>query len=240
MKKQWLIALNFVFYSLLSFGQNTAKFTVQVSNDSILMGNTFQVVFSLENAQGNNFQAPDLSLFFDVISGPNVSSGMQMINGQINQSISYTYYLQPREIGVFFIEAASIETAENYLETAPLEVIVVPNPKGIQQSPPAQKQPFGYFHWGSPGPEGQAPFPSMEDMMQQFEQFFQGNGAFFKGLGNPFELNPDSLPFPMPFNGEMLKMPPDSLWKNMPEEWKKNFPEGLDTTRKKKRKIYKM
>jgi len=204
------------------------------------MGNSFQVVFSLENAQGSNFQAPDLSLYFDVLSGPNMSSSMQLINGRMSQSVRYTYYLQPREAGVFYIEPASIETPDNYLETAPVEVLVVPNPDGIQQPIQPRGQSFGNFNFGRPGPNNFDQFPSMEDMMQQMEQFFQGNEGSFQGFGSPFQMGPDSLLFPMPFDGNMLQMHPDSLWKQMPEEWKKLFPEGLDPKQKKKRKIYKM
>lgn len=240
MKKQGVLLLSLLFCSLLSFGQAPTKFTVQVSTDSILMGNTFQVKFSLENAQGTNFQAPDLALYFDVVSGPNMSSSMQMMNGQMSQSVSYTYYLRPRETGVFYIEAASIETPDNYLETTPIEILVVPNPDGIQQPIQPQQQPFGSFGFGMPGPNGFDQMPSMEDMMQQMEQFFQGNGDFFNGLGSPFQMNPDSLFFQMPFDGNLLQMHPDSLWKQMPEEWKKMFPEGLDPKQKKKRKIYRM
>lgn len=240
MKKHGSLFTCLLFCSLLSFAQAPTKFTVRVSTDSILMGNSFQVVFSLENAQGNNFQAPDLSLYFDVLSGPNMSSSMQVINGQMSQSVSYTYYLQARETGIFYIEPASIETPDNYLETAPIEVLVVPNPDGIQQPMQPRRQPFGNFNFGRPGPNHLDQFPSMEDMMQQMEQFFQGNEDFFQGFGSPFQMGPDSLLFPMPFDGDILQMHPDSLWKQMPEEWKKLFPEGLDPKQKKKRKIYKM
>lgn len=231
MKKHWFLFVSLLFGSLLSFAQTTTKFTVSVSTDSILMGNTFQVTFSLDNAQGTNFQAPDLSLSFDVVSGPNMSSSMQMINGQMSQSVRYTYHLRPRETGLLYIEPASIETPEHYLETTPLEVLVVPNPDGIQQSLQPRGQPFGNFNFGMPGPNRFDQLPSMEELMKQMEQFFQGS---------PLQMTPDSLFFQMPFDGNLLQMHPDSLWKQMPEEWKKLFPEGLDPKQQQKRKIYRM
>ena len=220
MKKNWFVFTLLLWSSISTFSQSTARFTVQVSTDSVLMDNPFQVVFSLENAAGNNFQAPDLSLYFDVISGPNVSTSMQLLNGQMSQSVSFTYYLRPRETGLFFIEATSVETPEGYLETLPIEIIVVPNPDGIQQAIPGQAP--GNFNLNIPGYEQKSTFPSMEDMMQQMEQLFGGNNGLFDGPNNFFAV------------------PPDSLWKQLPDAWKKLLPEGVQPADQKKRKIYRM
>lgn len=217
MKKNWFVFTLLLWGSVSTFGQSTARFSVRVSTDSVLMDNTFQVAFSLENTAGDNFQAPDLSLYFDVISGPNVSTSMQLLNGQMSQSVSYTYYLRPRETGLFFIEAASIETPEGYLETLPVEIIVVPNPDGIRQAIPGQAP--GNFNLNIPGYDPNSPFPSMEDMMQQF---FGGNNGLFNGPNNFFAL------------------PPDSLWKQLPDAWKELLPKGVQPADQKKRKIYRM
>ena len=112
--------------------QQDAKFSVSMSTDSILLGNYFQVKFTLENAQGSNFSAPSFE-HFNIISGPNTSSNFSMINGEVNQSISYTYYLEPKDIGNYYIEPASIDLEDAILETQPKEVMVVPNPDGIRQ-----------------------------------------------------------------------------------------------------------
>jgi hypothetical protein len=240
MKKQFFLLSFLLSLSIVTFGQDATKFSVRISTDSVLMGNTFQVSFSLENAQGNNFEAPDLALYFDVVSGPNLSTSMQFINGQMSQSTTYTYYLRPREEGVFFIEPASVETPDNYLETSPIEVLVVPNPDGVQQQMTPQ-QPFGRFDMGMPGQDRLGGFNSLEDMRKQMEQFFQGND-FFNGMGSPFDMPMDSLFFQMPLGDnffQMQPMNPDSLWKQMPEEWKKLLPKDADP-KKKKRKIYKM
>lgn len=107
-------------------------FTVEVSVDSLLMGNTTKVTFTLENAKGYNFKAPDF-VDFQIVGGPSQASSFSMINGAITQTQSYAYYLQPLDIGNFFIQPASIETDEGVLETIPIEVLVVPNPDGIEQ-----------------------------------------------------------------------------------------------------------
>ncbi len=114
------------------------KFSVETSSDSILFGNYFKVTFSIENASANNFEAPSFQ-HFSIIGGPNQSSSFSMVNGVTSQSMTYSYYLEPKEEGVFFIEPASVEVEDKIIETAPLEIKVAPNPEGIIQSPDEQK-----------------------------------------------------------------------------------------------------
>lgn len=116
------------------------RFTVEVSSDSILLGNYFKVVFTLENASGGQFEPP-LFQEFDVAGGPNFSSSLSILNGRTSQKVSYSYYLKPRDIGNYFIEPASIAVGEKILETAPVEVIVAPNPEGLIQEPEDKSQP---------------------------------------------------------------------------------------------------
>lgn len=124
----------FLLFSGAVMAQKAPKFTVEVSTDSILLGNYFQVKFTLENANGENFQAPVFE-GFQIVSGPNVSSSISIVNGEVSQTASYTFYLEPNDIGNYYIQAASIQAGENVLETTPLQVIVVPNPEGVIQKP---------------------------------------------------------------------------------------------------------
>lgn len=118
--------------ALLSNAQ--PKFSVAVSSDTLLLGNYLELKFTIENVTSNGFEAPDL-LPLNVIGGPNTSSSMSIINGVVSQSTSYTYYLQPEEIGVFTIKPAFLPTGETALETPPLDIIVIPNPDAIIKRP---------------------------------------------------------------------------------------------------------
>ena len=111
-----------------------AKFTVEVSMDTVLLGNYFELKYSIENTQAQQFEAPDLSAF-RVVGGPNSSSSMSIVNGQVSQSSSYTYYLEPVEIGLYAIPPAYMTAEDAELETPPMEIIVLPNPEGIIQQP---------------------------------------------------------------------------------------------------------
>jgi hypothetical protein len=148
--------------------QDDASFSVEISNDSILMGNMFKVVFTLAEGQGNDFQAPRFT-GFDVVSGPNVSSSFSMMNGQTNQTVSYTYYLKPIDVGNYYIEPASIAVNGAILETIPKEVTVVPNPDGIIQEPERQaNDPFNFRFEMDDFPWPQ--FPSLEFDIPEFDE----------------------------------------------------------------------
>lgn len=133
-----------LFLSINLFAQDI-KFEVSVSTDSVLMDNYFELSFQLENVSGNNFSAPTFE-DFDVVGGPNQSMMTSYVNGAMSQSLSYTYYLKPKDIGNYFIGPASIETEDGVLETQPIEILVVPNPDGIIQQPErTQRRSFQWF-----------------------------------------------------------------------------------------------
>lgn len=113
--------------------QSEPVFTVAVSTDSVLMNNYFSVTFTVENARVEDFSPPDFSEDFDLVSGPNMSSSMSIINGEMSQRCSYTFYLSPRKEGRYEIGAARVTADGDKLETKPLSIAIYPNPDGIRQ-----------------------------------------------------------------------------------------------------------
>lgn len=201
--------------------QQNISFSVSVSSDSILLGNQFEARFTLKNAKGENFQAPIFDEF-DVISGPNTSSSATIINGAMTQSITYTYRLRPRDIGNYFIPPASVEIEGNIVETQPLEIMVVPNPDGILQSPnyAMPSRPFDYNN------------------LFDSDQFLN----FDFGFGNDFFENPDSL-FNQYFQ-DMRKLLEGSPFLNGEEfqfpDFEQFFPRDTIIQEPKKRKTYRL
>lgn len=83
------------------------SFTATVNRNPIGTNEQFSITFTI-NAQASNFQAPSFR-DFNVLSGPNQSTSMQFINGNMSQSVSFTYYLQAKSEGTFRIDPATIE-----------------------------------------------------------------------------------------------------------------------------------
>lgn len=119
--------------------QEEPQFSVTVSKSSVLLGNYIEVTFTLKNSGGSKFEAPKFE-GFDIVSGPNQSSSFSMMNGVTTQSISYTYYIKPKEIGNLYVEPAFIEADGTTLETQPIEILVLENPDGIIEKPKRRSQ----------------------------------------------------------------------------------------------------
>lgn len=98
-------------------------FTASVNNNPVAVGQQFQLSFRVEGA-GKNFQPPSLS-DFQVLSGPNQSTSMQYINGNMSQSLTYSYILIASKEGTFRIGPASIEVNGKKITSSPLNIKVV-------------------------------------------------------------------------------------------------------------------
>lgn len=107
--------------------------TSVVSSDSILLGNYFIYEIKLENID-EEIDFPSLEEF-QIISGPNTSSSFSIINGAQTSSLTYSWYLKPVDLGLYYIEPLAVEVDGQFYETAPLEINVYPNPDGIIINP---------------------------------------------------------------------------------------------------------
>ncbi len=123
-----------VFRTAGSNGQNIV-FEAAVDRTTVGIGEQFTFSLTLTGQTvggGKNIQLPDLSKFH-IMAGPNQSSSMQIINGAVSASATYSYVLQPREIGRFAIGPASIEAGGGVHKTQPLTIEVV---KAAQRQSP--------------------------------------------------------------------------------------------------------
>ena len=127
-----LTSLNFALFA------DDVKFYISAP-PSVGAGQQFAVSFTV-NANGSNFKAPPFK-GFSVLSGPNQSSSssMQIINGKVNQSVtySYTYYLQAGNEGTYTIPPARINVDGKNYETEPFTIKVIKsaqNPANTQNN----------------------------------------------------------------------------------------------------------
>lgn len=119
-----------------------ATFNASVSKNPVGLGDQVTLSLELKNTGaggGKNLQLPDLSKFH-IMAGPNQSSSMQFVNGVISSSVTYSYVLQPKELGKITIGPASIEAGGTTYRTTPITLEVV---KGSPrtQAPQSATQP---------------------------------------------------------------------------------------------------
>ena len=141
MNKSIFTSLTFIF--ALTFSVSAQKITVQLSKDTLLLGNSVKLSFEIQDAKGD-FTAPDLT-DLNVVSGPNVSSSYQIINGISSSKESYTYIVKPEHDGAFLIKPAYLVTEDSTIESSPLELLVLPNPDGIIEEDPSFSNGFFDF-----------------------------------------------------------------------------------------------
>ena len=110
---------------------------------SVPQNGNFQLSFTLENGNGNNLKPPSVS-DFQVLGGPNTSTSMQWVNGNVTQSVTYNYVLRPKNQGTFKIGKASIQVAGVTMESNELSIEVTA-PVAQQQQQRRQRNPFDPF-----------------------------------------------------------------------------------------------
>lgn len=107
-------------------------FTATVDRTTVGQYDRFQVYFTFNGQDINgvsNFRPPSFQ-GFRVLSGPNQSTSMQIINGKVSGSLTFSYILQPSNIGEFTIGSASVDYNGKTYRTSPLKITVV---KGTPQ-----------------------------------------------------------------------------------------------------------
>lgn len=103
------------------------SFTASVNSTTVGQNEPFQVSFQFSGDDIQtlrNFRAPDFKNF-DVLSGPNQSTSMQIINGTVSASLVYSFYIQAANQGKLTIGSASIDSKGRTLRTQPITITVV-------------------------------------------------------------------------------------------------------------------
>ena len=119
---------------------NAQSFVASVDNNKVGENDRFELTFMFEGKDINNlknFSPPSLK-DFRVLSGPNQSTSMQIINGAASSSFSLSYILMPNTTGVFTIGSASIQHDGNTYSTVQIKITVV---KGSQK--PSEEKTSG-------------------------------------------------------------------------------------------------
>ena len=144
---KYIIYILFISVSILPL--QAQKFTAFVNKNKVNTGETIQLTFRLEGANGGDISYPDLGQF-RVLGGPNRSQTMQIINGQMSQSVSYSFFLRADKEGSYTIGKASMVIEGKTLTTNTIALEVL---KGSSQSVASnvQKSPDADQSQGQPG-----------------------------------------------------------------------------------------
>ncbi len=126
-------------FTVSAFAQDPS-FQASVDKNPVAVDDRFTLSFALNNAGmggGKNLKLPNLDKF-RIMMGPSTSSSMQIINGAVSSSVTYSYVLQPKEVGKFTISAASIEADGKTYTSKPFTIEVIK--RSPQQKPQKAQQ----------------------------------------------------------------------------------------------------
>ena len=102
----------------------------------VVQGNKFQISFSLRNAEGNGFKAPEVG-GCKLLYGPSKSSsyGSQWVNGVSSSSSSeeYTMVYRADQAGKYTVGAATVSVGGKQYSTKPFTIEILPPDRSAQQ-----------------------------------------------------------------------------------------------------------
>ena len=112
-----------------------------VNRDSILLGNNLTLTVSVEGSEIEDIEI-NLPDNLQVVSGPNQSSQMMMVNGTVTKTSSLIYIIRPSEVGTDYIPPILVTTPLLTVDTEPIQIDTYPNPTNITQEERLES-PFG-------------------------------------------------------------------------------------------------
>jgi hypothetical protein len=128
---------------------NDAQLTASLNRTKVGAGESVFITFSI-NTNGSDFKAPAFPPELRIISGPNQSTSMQWINGNMSQSISYSFGLLAQKEGKYTIKPATIKVNGKTIQSNEVILEVV---KGASQQQQAQQQNTYQHQYGQPQQE---------------------------------------------------------------------------------------
>ncbi len=126
----YIIKMRFYFSILLLFtihfclAQGKVTFEANIDAKEVVEGNTFEVSFTLKNANGSSFQPPSFKPL-KVVSGPNRSISNSIMNGKVSSEMTISYMLLAEKQGNFVIKSAKVKANNKQLLSKPIQVKVV-------------------------------------------------------------------------------------------------------------------
>lgn len=118
MKMRYLILGFLLFASGLIQAQ--VRFEAKVSREKLGINERLRVDFEM-NEDGDNFKPPSFD-DFTVVGGPNQRISTSILNGKMEYSKTYSFYLQPQTRGKLTIGQAEIEIDDKIYKTSPVTV----------------------------------------------------------------------------------------------------------------------
>lgn len=115
--------------------QNPVTFESTGPEREVTEGSRFEVSFTLKNASGKRFIAPDFK-GFRITGGPVEMRGAGFVNGQSYNHQTWSFELEAGKPGTYTIGPATVQTSAQTLRSQPLSIRVAQARQGRVNAPP--------------------------------------------------------------------------------------------------------
>ncbi|OGB87946.1 hypothetical protein A3H38_04875 [candidate division WOR-1 bacterium RIFCSPLOWO2_02_FULL_46_20] len=119
------------------------QFTARVDKTSVALDDVVSYTLTVAGSGANNAPSPALPSFSNLqIISTSQSSNISIVNGQMSAEKSYTYTLQPTQVGQAHIGAANINVNGQTLTSNPIDITVTEATGNKPQQQAQQRQSF--------------------------------------------------------------------------------------------------
>ncbi len=123
-----IITSVFILFSIVQLSAQQASFQATVTKNKVALNERFQLSLSITNGGSIKDLRPPSMSDFTVLGGPSQTTNTMIVNNQVTRTISYSYVLQPKNIGTFTIGSAYIKADDKTLTTQPISIEVYDKP----------------------------------------------------------------------------------------------------------------
>ena len=138
--KTWIWVCSLWVWSVPTMMAQTVTFNTTTDAQQILLGSYVTVSFTLQNGKGSQFKAPNFK-DFKIISGPSQSVQTTIINGAMSSEMTFSYTLQPQQLGVLTIGPAIITVNRREMATKPISIEVL-KPEQTKNTPKSEEEDY--------------------------------------------------------------------------------------------------
>jgi hypothetical protein len=121
--------------SIFAINVHAQEFNASVDKSTIGQNERFQIYFTFQDGdinRLNSFTPPSFN-GLKILSGPNESRSMQIINGQVSGSLTYSFVAVGPELGRITIGEATVNYNGNKFRTQPVSISIVKGTSTNQQ-----------------------------------------------------------------------------------------------------------
>jgi len=125
MKHSYILACLLLSTQLL-FAQ--IAFKTSVSKSKLGLNQRLKIEFSINKQGSDNFTPPNFTNF-KIVGGPSQSVNQSWINGKVSYALSYVYIIQPKNVGTYTIQPATVEYKGEVVKSNTVQVNVTDSVK---------------------------------------------------------------------------------------------------------------